>query len=69
MFKLGSPLNTLGLPQDIAQAVAYLASDRAAYVTGTSFVIDGGYSLMTPMSATYQGAARAAAAAADKNSG
>jgi 2-keto-3-deoxy-L-fuconate dehydrogenase len=36
------PLGRLGTPQEIADAVLYLASDAAAFVTGTAFVIDGG---------------------------
>jgi NAD(P)-dependent dehydrogenase (short-subunit alcohol dehydrogenase family) len=36
------PLGRLGTPEEIAAAVAYLASEEAAFVTGTSFVIDGG---------------------------
>ena len=36
------PMGRLGLPEEIADAVAYLASDAAAFVTGTAFVIDGG---------------------------
>lgn len=32
-----------GLPSDIAGAAAYLASDDAAFVTGSTFAIDGGY--------------------------
>jgi 2-keto-3-deoxy-L-fuconate dehydrogenase len=36
------PLGRLGTPEEIAEAVAYLASDAAAFVTGTVFVIDGG---------------------------
>jgi 2-keto-3-deoxy-L-fuconate dehydrogenase len=36
------PMGRLGTPEEIADAVAYLASDRAAFVTGTVFVIDGG---------------------------
>jgi 2-keto-3-deoxy-L-fuconate dehydrogenase len=36
------PLGRLGTPQEIAEAVLYLASDAAAFVTGTAFVIDGG---------------------------
>ena len=35
------PLGRLGTPEEIAEAVAYLASDAAAFVTGV-FVIDGG---------------------------
>ena len=36
------PMGRLGAPAEIAEAVAYLASDDAAFVTGTAFVIDGG---------------------------
>ncbi len=36
------PMGRLGLPDEIAAAVAYLASDAAAFVTGTNLVIDGG---------------------------
>ncbi len=36
------PMGRLGLPGEIADAVAYLASDAAAFVTGTNLVIDGG---------------------------
>ena len=36
------PLNRLGQPQDIADAVSYLASDRAGYVTGTVLHVNGG---------------------------
>jgi NAD(P)-dependent dehydrogenase (short-subunit alcohol dehydrogenase family) len=39
------PLRRLGGPQDVAEAVAFLASDAAAWVTGTSILIDGGLSL------------------------
>jgi len=38
------PLGRLGTPEEVAAAVAYLASDDAAFVTGTAFVIDGGVS-------------------------
>lgn len=36
------PLGRMGTPLDIAGAIAYLASDRAAWVTGTTLTVDGG---------------------------
>jgi NAD(P)-dependent dehydrogenase (short-subunit alcohol dehydrogenase family) len=36
------PMGRLGLPEEIAAAYAYLASDDAAYVTGHNLVVDGG---------------------------
>jgi 2-keto-3-deoxy-L-fuconate dehydrogenase len=35
-------MGRLGTTEEIAAAVAYLASDEAAFVTGTAFVVDGG---------------------------
>ncbi|MGE3829854.1 MAG: SDR family NAD(P)-dependent oxidoreductase [Parvibaculaceae bacterium] len=39
------PMGRLGTPSDIAGAVAFLASDDAAYITGTTIVVDGGQTL------------------------
>lgn len=36
------PLKRMGAPKDIANAVAFLASDRASYITGHTLVVDGG---------------------------
>ena len=38
------PLGRFGQPDEIAGAVAWLASDQAAYVTGTTVIVDGGMS-------------------------
>ena len=36
------PLGRLGTPNDIANVVTFLSSDAAAYITGQTFVVDGG---------------------------
>ena len=36
------PLRILGMPKDIADAVEFLVSDKATYITGQTLVIDGG---------------------------
>jgi NAD(P)-dependent dehydrogenase (short-subunit alcohol dehydrogenase family) len=37
-----SPIGILGKPEDIANTVAFLASDEAVFITGTNMVVDGG---------------------------
>ena len=39
------PLERYGTPEDIANAVVFLASDKASYITGVSLTIDGGLGL------------------------
>lgn len=39
------PLGRLGTPQDVANAVLFLASDEASYITGTTIIVDGGQTL------------------------
>ena len=36
------PLRRLGKPEDVASVAAFLASEESSYVTGTTFVVDGG---------------------------
>jgi NAD(P)-dependent dehydrogenase (short-subunit alcohol dehydrogenase family) len=40
-----TPARRLGQPDEIAAAVAYLASESASYVTGHVMMVDGGISL------------------------
>jgi 3-oxoacyl-[acyl-carrier protein] reductase len=39
------PLGRLGEPEDVAKAVAFLASDEAAYITGHVLTVDGGMTM------------------------
>jgi 3-oxoacyl-[acyl-carrier protein] reductase len=39
------PWKRMGLPEDIANAVVFLASDKADYITGQTIIVDGGYTL------------------------
>jgi glucose 1-dehydrogenase len=36
------PLHRMAKPEEIASMCVYLASDDASYITGASFVVDGG---------------------------
>ena len=42
-FVRGGPLKRLGEPEEIAETVAWLCSDRASYVTGVPMPVDGGF--------------------------
>jgi 3-oxoacyl-[acyl-carrier protein] reductase len=39
-------MKRIGMPDDIAGAALFLASDEAAWITGSSFVVDGGSLLL-----------------------
>jgi NAD(P)-dependent dehydrogenase (short-subunit alcohol dehydrogenase family) len=38
------PVKRLGVPEEIAEAVVWMCSDKASFMTGASHVVDGGYS-------------------------
>src|ERR1700739_4136760 len=42
------PLARIGEPEDVGWAIAFLASDAAAWITGQNLVIDGGAILLIP---------------------
>ena len=40
----GAPLGRMGRPEEVADLIAFLASDRGSYITGTAINVDGGLS-------------------------
>ena len=49
LFLRHIPLNRMGLPEEIAAAVVYFASDESAYTTGQILSVSGGFGLATPV--------------------
>ena len=46
IIKKAYPLGKIGSPEDLANAVLYLASDRAGHITGQTLSVSGGYTMM-----------------------
>lgn len=44
-FVAGTPLGRVGRPEDVANAIAFLASDEASWITGQNLVVDGGWTI------------------------
>jgi 3-oxoacyl-[acyl-carrier protein] reductase len=42
-FKAETPLNRLGQPEEVADAIVWLASERASFITGQTLLVDGGW--------------------------
>ena len=49
LFLRHIPLGRMGLPEEIAEAVCYFASDASAYTTGQVLAVSGGFGLATPV--------------------
>ena len=49
LFMKHIPLGRMGLPEEIAEAVCYFASDASAYTTGQILTVSGGFGLATPL--------------------
>ena len=44
------PIGRVGYPEEVAHVVTFLASDQASFITGTCIYVDGGLSIVIPIS-------------------
>jgi len=42
----GQPIGRMGEPEEIATLIAFLCSNKAAFITGSAYDIDGGFTLL-----------------------
>lgn len=42
VLSAGVPLRRVGRPEEIAEAIVFVSSDKASFITGTSYLVDGG---------------------------
>lgn len=47
-MKMMTPMGRNGVPEDIANAVSFLADDKASFITGTDLLVDGGLTIKLP---------------------
>ena len=48
LFELQYPVRRTGVPADIANAISFLCSDEASFITGVVLPVDGGLSIQLP---------------------
>mgnify|MGYP000604863183 FL=1 len=49
LFLKHTPIKRMGLPEEIASAAVYFASDESKYTTGQILAVSGGFGLATPV--------------------
>ena len=54
-LRAATPVRRLGTVEDVASLVAYLASDAAGFLTGQTLVLDGGLTIVSPLSRLEEG--------------